>query len=107
MSREGLLNAFLLGVFAVLAIGLLLNLVLRAARYRARRDSCYSNLVQIMLASRTYANEHGTGYQTNLICLSNDLMGPVHLVCADDDARRAQIKAKRIPNQGSAGEWRD
>ena len=82
-----------------------LQIFLGHARYRARRDACYYHLVSIMIHEREYAREHGTGYQTNLICLSNELMSPSFLVCVDDDVRRAQITAKKRPSEGGAGEW--
>jgi hypothetical protein len=104
MSRKGLISGLLLIAFMALAIWAL-QIILGHARYRARRDACYSHLVFIMIGEREYAREHGTGYQTNLICLSNQLNSPRFLVCVDDDVRRAQIRAKRIEGQGSSGEW--
>lgn len=68
--------------------------ILKPAKERARARSCYSTLVQIVLASRMYGYEHRTGYQTNLICLSNELFSPRHLVCVDDEVRYGRMRAK-------------
>ena len=107
MTRKGLITALPSVAFVALAIGALNLVVLRPARARARRLACYSNLAQIIIASREYARENGTGYQTNLICLSNELNSPMLLWCVNDDVRYRQVrdKLKPLEGYGSAEHW--
>ena len=55
-----------------------------------------------------HAGEHGAGFQTNLICLSNHLFSPRMLLCVDDDVRYHRVKDKVNPTlerYGSAEHW--
>jgi hypothetical protein len=92
--------------FVILALQLL---IIKPTQERARARPCYSHLVEIFIASRTYAREHGTRYQTNLICLSNELISPSVLLCVDDNLRRQRVsdkaRAKGFVGYGSAEHW--
>jgi hypothetical protein len=103
VNRKGPLGTLLLITFIVLAIGTLSFVVLRTAKYRARRLTCYYHMGSILFANRQYAEEHGTGYQTNLICLSNQLSSPRKLVCVDDEARCERLKKRYT--YGSPEHW--
>jgi len=107
MNRKGLITALLSIAFVALAIGALQVLVIRPATDRAKARACYSNLKFIIIGEREYAREHGTGYQTNLICLSNELNSPMHLSCVNDDVRYRQVrdKLKPLEGYGSAEHW--
>src|SRR2546426_11191832 len=105
MTRKGLINALLSVAFVAVAV-LLVGAYSRHIKESDKAEICRSHLKLILLASRDYAREHGTGYRTNLICLSNQLMGPRFLVCVDDDVRRIRsscvarfIRSPPIPIQ--------
>src|SRR5207249_3913852 len=68
-----------------------------------KAEICRSHLKLILLASRDYAREHGTGYQTNVICLSNELISPVKLLCVNDDAGYRRVREKEKPPFEGAG----
>src|SRR6267142_3880160 len=107
MTRKGLLTALLSVAFVAVAV-LLVGAYSRHIKESDKTEICRSHLKLILLASRDYAREHGTGYQTNVICLSNELISPVKLLCVNDDAgyRRVREKEKSpFEGQGSAGHW--
>jgi hypothetical protein len=81
--------------------------VFKPAKERAKAGVCYSHFKAIGLANTMYARERGTGYQTNLICFSNELISPRMLLCVDDDLRRRRVseKVKPLEGYGSAVHW--
>lgn len=81
--------------------------VLKPAKERSKARVCHSHFSAIALYSRMYAAEQGTGFQTNLICLSNYLISPIKLLCVEDDlrSRRVREKATALVGSGSAGHW--
>jgi len=97
-----------LGVlFFGILIAALYFVVVVPAQKRSKAGVCYSHFGAILVASRQYAQREGTGYQTNLICLSNDLRIPWILQCVEDQARRWRMEEKgrgRI-GTGSAEHW--
>jgi len=57
------------------------------AKGRAQRISCISNIKQIGLAARMWANDHQEIMPTDFLTMSNELTTPKILTCAADTAR--------------------
>ncbi len=57
------------------------------ARKKAERIHCISNLKQIGLAARMWANDNGDGLPSNFLTMSNELNTPKILVCPADTSR--------------------
>jgi len=70
---------------AILA-GLLLP-ALAKAKGRAQSINCISNLKQIGLAAKMYANDHQETFPQDFLSMSNELVHPKILVCTSDNTR--------------------
>lgn len=87
-------------VLFVVVIAALKFIVLAPVMKRAKAGICESHFKAIIAASKNYAREHVTGYQTNLICLSNHLISPAILLCVEDEVRRRRVRDKESPLKG-------
>ena len=57
------------------------------AKQRAQRINCISNIKQIGLAARMWANDHQNIMPADFLTMTNELTGPKILTCAADTAR--------------------
>jgi hypothetical protein len=56
---------------------------------RSIRRSCVNNMVEIGIAGRVWAEDHGGRFPTNIIYLSNELSAPKLLCCPADPIKRS------------------
>jgi hypothetical protein len=76
-----------LGYMSILFIPILAGLMLPAlakAKSKAQRISCVSNLKQVALGARMYANDNKEVFPVSFQAMSNDLITPKILVCPGD-----------------------
>src|SRR5688572_2251289 len=87
LTRQGWIGLALIVGFVATVLGGLQLLVIGPAQKRAKAISCSSLVVRILFASRACGREHGAAYETNILCLSNQLLSPVWIVCPLDERR--------------------
>jgi hypothetical protein len=71
---------------AAIAAGMLLP-ALAKAKSKAQSINCVSNLKQIGLAARLYANDHGDVFPKDFVSMKNELPSPKVLFCPNDPAK--------------------
>lgn len=71
----------------VLIFAALLLPALAKAKARAQTISCVSNMKQIGLAARMYANDHKDVFPPSFLAMSNELVTPKILVCPGDSTK--------------------
>lgn len=78
----GYAGTVLIAVIAILAALLLPTLA--KAKGKAQSISCVSNMKQIGLGARLYANDHNGQFPADFLSMSNELVTPKILVCKGD-----------------------
>jgi hypothetical protein len=72
---------------------------LAKAKSRASTISCVSNLKQIGLGARMWANDHGDTFPPDFLSMSNELVTPKVLVCPGDSSKtKVQDWSQASPN---------
>jgi len=92
---EGLALAGLIMGYVSIAMGLVMIPIMAAmllpalakGKGRAQTINCVSNLKQIGLAARIYANDHNDMYPPDFLTMSNELNTPKILVCPSDTSK--------------------
>lgn len=75
---------FVLGYVSFITVPILAGLLLPAlakAKDRAQRITCVSNMKQIGLAARIWANDHNGKFPPNFLSMSNEVVMPKVFVC--------------------------
>ena len=89
-ALAGLIMGYISLGLAVVMIPLLAAMLLPAlakAKSRAQTINCVSNMKQIGLAARMWANDHNGTFPPDIQSMSNELPSPVLLVCPSDNSK--------------------
>ena len=81
---------FVMGYCSILSTFILAGLMLPAlakAKAKAQTINCVSNMKQIGLAARMYANDNQGMFPSSFLAMSNELTNPKVLTCPSDSAR--------------------
>lgn len=81
---------FVMGYASLFTTAILAGMLLPAlakAKGRAQSINCTSNLKQIGLAARMYANDHQETFPRDFLSMSNELVNPRILVCVSDTSK--------------------
>ena len=90
-GRGMALAGIILGCCSLFFTGITAALVLPGlakAKYRAQTINCVSNLKQIGLAARMYANDNRDIFPRDFASMSNELVSPKILTCPSDSSRQ-------------------
>ena len=111
---EGFALAGLIMGYVSIALGLVMIPIMAAlmlpalakAKGRAQTINCVSNLKQIGLAARIWANEHNDMYPPDFLSMSNELYSPKILVCPSDTTKtKAADWSQFSPSQNLSYEF--
>lgn len=72
---------------------------------RADRIACVSNLKQVGLAARMWANDHGEVFPADLRSLTNELSSPAVLTCSSDSTRQRVRSWAQFDGSSVSYEW--
>ena len=92
------------GFFLLLTPAMLLP-ALAKAKARAQQVNCITNLKQIGLAARMWANDHNEMFPPNFLAMSNELNSPKILICPADPNRNHKADWSAIAANGSSYEY--
>ena len=82
------------GLVVSMTVAILPGMMLPAlakAKARAQSINCISNLKQIGLAARMYANDHEQTFPRDFLSMSNELVNPKLLVCPGDSSKTRSL----------------
>ena len=98
MALAGLILGYLGIALWLLLIPATLLPLLAQKKQQAQQSNCISNLKQVGLAARIYANDHNENLPPNFLSMSNELNTPRILFCPGDSAHtRAENFAQFTP----------